>query len=262
MSAADQKRRLKPLRVLAQMLKKTRDRFAITGRVQAVAGQEFEIAVRHKRFACALHGGKLDGRIMIVQLGNRRSHDRIAGVDAELNHFHPSMRERFDVDRKRESQQPRDFLRRRALRIDHLIDIQLVLQHNQAFGVFRIANARDGILRAELFRRKAADHVQLIAAGDGDDDVRRFNIGFNQRFYICAIAANTAHVQRFHRARKRRIALVDNRNIVPVLRQVLRKCITDLAAANDDDIQRKSASSMFRRHHRAQAIQRRRRFLK
>lgn len=74
----------------------------------------------------------------------------------------PAVGEGFDVHGKGEAQQPGNFLSGGAFRVDDLIDIQLFLQKGQAFGVFRVANAGDGIAGTQLFGGQAADHVQFV----------------------------------------------------------------------------------------------------
>ena len=111
------------------------------------------------------------------------------------------------------------------------------LQHHQALGVFRVADAGDGVLRAQLLGRQTADHVQLVAAGDGDDYVRRVDASLDERAHVRAVAADAHHVQRFAGTLQRGVALVDNGDVVTVFAQKLSQRVADLAASDNDNVQ-------------------------
>ena len=176
-----------------------------------------------------------------MQPGEGRVQYGVPLLGAEFHHLHPAVGEGFHVDGEGEAQQAGDLQRGGALGVGHLVDVQLLLQQRQAFGVFGIADAGDGVLRAQLLGRQAAHHVQLVVARDGDNHVRGFHVGLDQGLDVGAVAPDAHHVQRFAGLVQRLLAAVQYGDVVAVLGKILGQRVAHLAVADDDDVQEKTS---------------------
>ena len=222
-------------RVFAQEAEILRDRHHIRRYMHTVARFDHKIAARNDHAAIALHHG-VQYLWNAVHLGcnfaQRATDHRVVLLRAELHHFHPAAGKGFDIIGKWEAQQAADFLRCGALRIDRHVDIQLMAQQIQAFIIFRIADARDGILRTQTLGHQAAEHIGFIAGRGGNDDIRLLRARVNQRFRVRAVAADAHDVQCILAALQRLLIYIHNHHIMPLAGQMLRQHMAYLAIAN------------------------------
>ena len=105
-------------------------------------------------------------------------------------------------------------------------------QQIQAFVIFRIADARDGILRTQTLGHQAAEHIGFIAGRGGNDDIRLLRARVNQRFRVRAVAADAHDVQRILAALQRLLIYIHNHHIMPLAGQMLCQHMAYLAIAN------------------------------
>ena len=111
-------------------------------------------------------------------------------------------------------------------------DAQLPLQQSQAFVVFRVADAGDGVFRAKALGHQAAEHVGFIAGGGGNHDVRLGHVRLNESFGISAVAADAQHIQRVLAVLKHFFIPVDHHHIVALGGQMFGQGMSYLSVAH------------------------------
>ena len=222
MAAADEHGGANGLGVLGHALEKAGHGHVFAGDIEPVVHLNDEGTIGNDGFTMALHRHELHMGKPGVQPAEGFAGDVVLVRHQKFHHFHPAVGEGFDVHGKGEAQQPGDFLSGGAFRVDDLIDIQLFLQKGQAFGVFRVANAGDGIAGTQLFGGQAADHVQFVVGGDGDDDVRLFRPGLNEGAHVAAVAPHAQYIQGFGGPGQGVFVLINNGHVVVLAGKIFR----------------------------------------
>ena len=97
------------------------------------------------------------------------------GQDLEHDDFHPPLGKRIAPQRRRKAQETEDLHRGGAFGIDGHAQPQLGAQEPELFGVFGAADARDGVRCPELAGEDAAQKVDLVCRGGGDEQIRRLD---------------------------------------------------------------------------------------
>ena len=209
-----------------------------SGDKHGVARLNREIALGNIRLMPALHRAEQNARQLrragvVIQ---RHAAERLRAVRAKFHHFHQPARERLNRHGEGQAQNAADFPRRGALGIDHVVDGQLLRKRRQAAQIFRIANARDGVLRAQPLRRQTGEHVGFVAHRGSNDDVGVLHVRLGERVKADAAALHGHHVQRVQTVLQHRLAAVDHRYVVPLRNQPVRKLHAHLAAADHDNL--------------------------
>ena len=93
-------------------------------------------------------------QIQSIQYGTLR--------DPEMKKLYSSFRECIDLDRRRESENPRDLLRGCKFLVDDQGKSQFVLDIVDCLNIFRIMYPGDGLAVSSLSRQQAAEQVQFI----------------------------------------------------------------------------------------------------
>ena len=96
------------------------------------------------------------------------------------------------------------------------------------------------MLRADLLRNEAAQQIQLIGAGHGNEHIRIFNAGLCQRGDRGTVAHDTQHIIAFGQMFHTRFVGVHNGHIMVFLTELPRQRGTNLAAAHQNDLHNKS----------------------
>ena len=107
-------------------------------------------------------------------------------------------------------------------------------------AVRRVAHAGDGVAVARLFGEHAAQQVQLVRAGDCNEDIRLLHARLRQGGDGRAIAYNAQHVVAFGQVLHARFVGVHHSHVVAFLAELARQSRADLAAAHQNDLHNKS----------------------
>ena len=197
-AAADYKRVLCRLRVFAYVFEKRRNGRVVRRDEQAVARLYHEIALWDQGFVVPAYAAEQHARhilLRLVYLGERRAHKRLVAIHAHLNHFNQSAHERLYAGyREGQTQHAADFTRGRALRICDVVYRKLLRHEGHVFQVLRLTDARDCVLRAQLFAYRAAQHVAFVAYRYGDKHVRVLYVRFLKRTYADRVALYRQYV--------------------------------------------------------------------
>ena len=202
-----------------------------------VAGSDDKIALGDDNFPAPFHRaeqhlGQLP--VLFIHFLQGHAHHRVALRSAEIHHFHPAPGEGFNAARGREAQHAADFPGGGPLRVDGVVDGQLLLQKGQAGQVFRVAD--DGVLRAQALGRQAGQHIDFIAHGGGDHDISVGRVRFPQRVGADAAALDEHGVQGIHIFLQHHFAALDHGHIMAFVHQMLRQGDAQLSPANHNDL--------------------------
>ena len=139
------------------------------------------------------------------------------------------------LDSRRNAQRPRHLRRADQLRIDGQAQPQIVGNERQLPRVFRVPDAGNGVLRADLLRNEAAQQIQLVLRRYRDDQLRLVDARLQLRGIRRTVSLNAQNVQILNRPLQRRAAAVDNGDLMPLTRKLLRQRTADLSVAHDHD---------------------------
>ena len=89
-----------------------------------------------------------------------------------FHQLHPALGEGFHLGDRRKAQDTGDITGSLPLRVDRKRKPHLLLHESQLTFVFHAAHPGNGILGAQLFGGHAGDHIDLILAGSGNDEIR------------------------------------------------------------------------------------------
>ena len=103
--------------------------------------------------------------------------------------------EAVDLHDRRETKQTLDLLRRRHLRVDDHREVQLVTEVVDLILVLRITDTRDGVTVTFLLRDQAAQHVDFIGVGCGDEDICILDTGLLLDRQHGAVSVDTHDIQ-------------------------------------------------------------------
>ena len=118
-------------------------------------------------------------------------------LDFRLEQADFAMGEILHIEGRRRHQYPIDFVSRNELWIQHQVNVKVVFEI--ILGLtheLHIANPRNRMLDAMLFCQNAADHIDFVAGGHGNEDIRVTDIRIVHGNRAGAIGRNGEHVQR------------------------------------------------------------------
>jgi hypothetical protein len=134
-----------------------------------------------------------------------------------------------------EPQHPGHFRGAGFLGIDGHAETQVVLNEVQLLHVHGVAHPGDGVPRPQLLADKAAQQVQLIRAGTGDDEIRLIRPGFQLNIPGSAVALHDHHVQFIVGLIQSDPGTVYQRHLVLFPGQLLRQNAADFSVADNHD---------------------------
>ena len=99
----------------------------------------------------------------------------------------------------------------------------------------RVADAGDGEFRAQVLADQAAEHVDFIRGGGGDQDIGPIHFSLQQGRGVRAVAVDAHHVQIVFGFLDHNVILVNNGDVMLFAEEFFRQGMTDLAVADDQD---------------------------
>ena len=186
-----------------------------------------------------LRGAEEDGQLLdpVIQLRQGVAADEVVLLHPKADKLHPAPVEGLDIGRRGEAQQPGDLHRRGVLGVDDHVDAQFLFEDGELHRVLHVAHPGDGVLGAQPLGGEAADHVYLVQAGGGDDDVGGVDAGLPQCHNRRAVALDAQDVQGLRRAAQGVVVGVDDGDVVLLPGEMLRQSEAHLAVAHDNDFQ-------------------------
>jgi len=130
----------------------------------------------------SLGGTEQQGQLFYVvpQRIQRLADEEVPLLQAEAHQLHLAAAEALDVGGGGEAQQAGDLDGGGAFGIDDQIDLQVLAQLGHGAGIFRVADAGDGVFGTQIFGQQTADHVHLVRAGGGHQQIGAVHTRFQQ----------------------------------------------------------------------------------
>ena len=237
-SAAHHKHVLYFGRVPAQQLEELSHAGRLADEVELVSGGGDIGAVGDNALVPPLRRAEQNGQglDLTAQLRERMAADKVVRLDPETNELHPPAVEGLQIGRGGEPEQPGNFHGGGVLRIDDHVDADYLFQGGQLHGVLHVAHPGDGVLGTQPLGGEAADHVNFIQAGGGNQNVGMFGIRLPQGGNGRAVALDAHDVQRVGRPLEGLVPGVDNDDIVILAGQVFRQRKANFTAAYNDNL--------------------------
>ena len=210
------------------------------GDEEAVALLQDEAAVRRYGHAPAKDGADQDPALdEVVELVEGDALEAASLRHLQLRDLHPAPGEGLPLEEAWVFQQPVDLGGGLLVRIHgegegeglpHLIDL---------VGVVGVADAGDGVdVLIQPVGAEAAEEVDLILAGGGDEEVRVGNAGLAQDLHRGAVALDGHHVETLQSALQHLLLGVDEGQVVALAGQLPGHGGAHLAGARDEDLHR------------------------
>ena len=134
--------------------------------------------------------------VSVTQFAERQPAQCGIAVQYQLYHLKAAPRKRLYLDDRRELENVEQLSCRELFGVDSHREPELLTQKAEALVVvFGVADTRDGLDLSELARYKAAEHVYLIRAGCGNENVRLLYPGFVKRQAINAVSAHLVNTR-------------------------------------------------------------------
>lgn len=119
---------------------------------------------------------------------------------------------------------------------------RLLFDELQLMAVGRIAHTGNGVAVACLFGKHAAQQVQLIRAGNGNEHIRLFDPRLIQGGNGSAVAHNAHYVIGLTDVLYPGLVSVDDRNIMALFTELPRQRCADFTAAHQNDLHTNNSS--------------------
>ena len=104
-------------------------------------------------------------------------------------------------------------------------------------GVFRVADPGDGMkLRIHGVGRGAAQQIDFVLAGGGDEKIRVLDLGLGQHGHGGAVALHAEHIVALHAFRQHLAVGIDQGNVVALRGELAGQGGPYLAVACDNDV--------------------------
>ena len=149
------------------------------------------------------------------------SHQKVLLPHPEANQLHPTPAKGLQIGGRGKAKQTGDLRRRGVFRVDDQVDAQGLLQQGELHSIFYIAYPGDRILGAQPLGGQAADHVDLIHTGGGDQHIRSIHTRLSQGGNGRAVAFDTHDIQGLRGVAESGVVGVNYGDIVLLLREVL-----------------------------------------
>ena len=136
-----------------------------------------------------------------------------------LDHLRAALGEGIHLGGAGEAQDARDLGRGRLLGVEHQREAELVLEEDHLAEILHRAHARDSVLHAQLLAGQAAEHVNRVVVGHGDEQVRIADAGLAEHAVIRAVAQQCHHVNAVGKLLQTVLVTVHNRDVVTLVGQ-------------------------------------------
>ena len=164
-----------------------------------VPGVEHRVSVWDNDLLVGFHHGYQQGsRALAGDLNQVFSVPGRALGDDQGGHMYPSLGEGVQIDGGGAADQVIGVIARRQLRVNGQGQPQLILDEVDFLIIFRIAHPGDGPAVARLFGDEAAEHIDLVPVGNGDQNVTVLDAGVQQSSVAAAVALDGDDVQGRH----------------------------------------------------------------
>ena len=206
------------------------------GDAEPVARAEDEIAVWDQSLSLALHYADEHAYAELLGQGFER-HPVKPAADSHtmLDNFGAALGESVHTHGAGKAQDAGNLLGALIVGIHDDAQPQRLAQKFALIQVFRVAHAGDHMLRAELARRDAADHVHLVQLGRGHQQIRACGPGLAQGLGIGGAALDTDDVQLVGEEIDKLPVAVDDGDVVPLLGQNGSHGAADFPGAGNDN---------------------------
>ena len=147
-----------------------------------IAILQHKVAVRDDDAAAALHSTHQNIALQAGgDLADGHAVQPLLCGECKLDQPHTAVCKGVDLACAREAQQMGDLLCCSHFRIDDGRNADLLFDKVQLMAVGRVTHTGDCMAVARLFGKHAAQQIQLIGAGHGNEHIRIFNAGLCQR---------------------------------------------------------------------------------
>ena len=191
-----------------------------------------KFAVRDDRLAAALHDAdqhlRSADRRQIFQL---HAVKLPALTHAVLHDLNAALGEGIDSGGTGEAQYARDLLGALVFGVYGYRQAKHLAQEFRLPQVFGVSYTRDDVLRAELARGDAADHVDLVLLGRGHEEIGLRRARAEQRLMVRRAALHAYDVKLVGEVGYGFGVAVDDRDIVPLLGEYFCNRVADLAGS-------------------------------
>lgn len=155
----------------------------------------------------------------------------------KAHELHATAVEGLDIGGRGKPEQPGDFHRGGVLWVDQGVDAHIVLEGAGVHRIFDVADPRDGETGAQALGGEAADHVDLVHAGGGDEKIGCVGAGLPECGDGSAVSFDAHDVQGFVGFAQGLLAGVHNGDIVLLTGEMLSQCVADFAVADNNNVQ-------------------------
>ncbi len=238
LSPADKHGVAHPVGLEADVLQKLFAHRAGGGKGQDIPRPDDIIAPGNGDLPVPLGGTDQDiGRDALAQRDQVHAVQHIALRHLELDQIGLSVGEGVDLQRGGQVEDAGDLCRRLHLRIDDHGQAQLFPQIAGLLAVIGGAHPGDGGAVAHLLGHGAAQQIQLVRFGDGDEQIGLFQPGLLQNAVAGAVAHDAHDVIGAGHIPHQLGVAIHYDDIVALLGQLLHQRAAHLSAAHDDDLQ-------------------------
>lgn len=213
-----------------------------THHIQPVVGPRHKGAVGDDALIAPLDGADQHiGLAVAVGLSQTAAHKEILRLRLQADHVDEAASKRLHGDGGGKAEDTGDLLRRRQIGVDDHIQPDLPLEDVRIPAVLGVAYTGDGVAGAQTLCHQAADHIGIVHAGDGDDQIRRADAGIHQYADGCAAAVDTHDIQRVVRLGQMGDLVVHHNDVMLFLLHLACNGVPHLTAAYDNDLHASSS---------------------
>ncbi len=210
--------------------------FVISYKRNLIPGMQFKGAIRNDDLLPSLHRTNQD--IAMQLLGNLKypaSMKHRIFRNHQLHQLGAAFRKRIHLHNRREFDQTGNFQRRLHLRINDHGQIQFFSDMPNFLYIFRRPDAGNRMAFARLFGNKAAEHIQLVGICSRNQKICLLNARVDLYLIAHAVSFHAHHVDVVRNSTQPVAVLVNHRDFMPLLIQLLGKSNTDFPAANNNN---------------------------
>ena len=199
-------------------------------------------AVGDEHLVLPLHGAQQQGQALNLggQGGQGAARQEVPLLDGEGHQLHPAPGKGVDVGGGGEAQQPGDLDGGGELRVDEHGDAEVALQGVQIADVLGAPHPGHGIGHPQPVADVAAQQVDFVGVGGGDEHVGLLGPRLQQHLPGDAVSFQAHHVQLVGQPVQGIAGHIHNGDAVALVRQMLGQGCPHLAASRDDNGQIKS----------------------
>ena len=210
--------------------------------IQPVVGPGHKGAVGNDALVAPLGGADQHVRLALaVEAAEAVAHQRVLRQGLQADHIDAAAGKGLHGDGGGKAEDAGYLLGRSQIGVDDHVQSDLPLQDVRILPVLGVADAGHGMTCAQALGDEAADHVGVIHAGDGDDQIRRADAGVHQDADGRAAAVDAHNIHRTVGAGQVGDLVVHHDDVVLLLGQLAGDGVAHLAAAHNDDLHASSS---------------------